>query len=283
MGNERDLTYKSIDQIPVSTDTPASGDFRLWWDAVAKEWKKQDASTGDAAFDELAVDDLTVTTGATFSGATIADLGTVTAATFAAGTIADLGTVTTATSITTDALVAGTAATFAGGTIADLGTVSAATAITTTALTIAARPMGRAPVALDATDSITVAEHANRIMYCTTAGAMTWTLPAATGTGDFYMFLMGILATGNHVIVCSETTTHRMIGSNTVADGDTLFLPAAFKPGASDDTFTWNGGTTGGELGDWVKMTDVATNKWLVEGAAQTQTGETPTTPFSNT
>jgi hypothetical protein len=140
-----------------------------------------------------------------------------------------------------------------------------------------------AVVALDATDSITFAEHGNRILYCTTAATLTWTLPAATGTGNHYTFLQGILATGDKVIITSETTNHRFIGGITVADGDTLFQPAAFKPGASDDTITLNGGTTGGELGDWVKVTDVATNKWLVEGATQTQTGETPTTPFSNT
>ncbi len=185
--------------------------------------------------------------------------------------------------LTVQDLTVAATATFAGATIASLGTVSAATAITTTAMTVGTRPLGRIPVALDATDAITVAEHANRILYTTTAATLTWTLPAATGTGNYYTFLQGILATGSKIIVTSETTNHRFIGGITVADGDTLFLPAAFKPGASDDTITLNGGTTGGELGDWVTVTDVATNRWLVAGAAQTQTGETPTTPFSNT
>lgn len=250
---DRDLAYKSIDQIPASTTAPVAGDWRLFFDVSDGEWKKVDVSTGDMIFDEVTIQDLTVAATATFAGATVADLGTV------------------------------TAATFAGGTIASLGTVSAATAITTTAMTVGTRPLGRIPVALDATDAITVAEHANRILYTTTAATLTWTLPAATGTGNYYTFLQGILATGSKIIVTSETTNHRFIGGITVADGDTLFLPAAFKPGASDDTITLNGGTTGGELGDWVTVTDVATNRWLVAGAAQTQTGETPTTPFSNT
>ena len=143
-------------------------------------------------------------------------------------------------------------------------------------------PADRAPVALDATDSMTVAEHANRILYCTTAATLTWTLPAATGTGDYYMFLLGILTTGDKVITCSELTNHRMIGGLTVSDGDTLFLPAGFQPGASDETITMTKTTTGGMLGDWVKVTDVATNRWCVEGDLHTATGSNPLTPFSN-
>ncbi len=143
-------------------------------------------------------------------------------------------------------------------------------------------PIDRAPVALDATDAMTVAEHANRVLYCTTAATLTWTLPAATGTGNYYMFLLGILTTGDKVITCSELTNHRMIGSIIIADGDTPFLPDGFQPGASDETVTMNKTTTGGMLGDWVKVTDVATNKWFVEGVLHSATGSDPATPFSN-
>ena len=139
-----------------------------------------------------------------------------------------------------------------------------------------------APVALDATDAITFEEHGNRILYCTTAATLTWTLPAATGTGNHYTFLQGILATGSKIITCSELTNHRMIGGITIADGDTPFGSEGFQPGASDETVTMNAGTTGGMLGDWVKVTDVATNKWMVEGDLHSATGSDPATPFSN-
>jgi hypothetical protein len=140
-----------------------------------------------------------------------------------------------------------------------------------------------APVALDATDSITFAEHGNRILYCTTAATLTWTLPEPTGTGNWYHFLLGILTTGSKIIKCVDAANTALIGGITTSDGDTLFLPAGFQPGATDDVITLNKTTTGGILGDWVKVTDVATDVWLVEGQLSTAAGSNPATPFSST
>ena len=140
-----------------------------------------------------------------------------------------------------------------------------------------------APVALDATDAITFAEHGNRVLYCTTAATLTWTLPEPTGTGNHYTFLMGILTTGDKIITCVDTTNTALIGGITISDGDTLFLPAGFQPAATDDKITMNKTTTGGLLGDWVKVTDVATDVWMVEGQLHTATGSNPLTPFAST
>jgi hypothetical protein len=48
---------------------------------------------------------------------------------------------------------------------------------------------------------------------------------------------------------------------------------------ATTDTITMNGSTTGGVVGSWVKMKDVATGFWRLEGGLVC-TG-TEATPFS--
>jgi len=141
-----------------------------------------------------------------------------------------------------------------------------------------------APQALDATDTITAAEHANRILYCTTAATLTWTLPTPSGTGNWYLFLQGILATGDKVIKCASTTATALIGSVTFSDGDAAQgTGEGFKPAATSDVITMNATTTGGILGDWIKVTDVATEVWFVEGQLSTAAGSNPATPFSST
>ncbi len=45
----RGLAYKSIDQIPTSTSAPVSGDYLLYYDTSARDWKKMDARSGPIA------------------------------------------------------------------------------------------------------------------------------------------------------------------------------------------------------------------------------------------
>ena len=78
---KRDLAYKSIDQLTELEVAPVAGDWRLIFDTSADEWKKVDVSEGDMIFDEVTIDNLTVSSDATFAGGTITDLGTVTAGT----------------------------------------------------------------------------------------------------------------------------------------------------------------------------------------------------------
>ena len=51
-------------------------------------------------------------------------------------------------------------------------------------------------------------------------------------------------------------------------------------PGVSD-TITYNGTSTGGKIYDRIKFTDIATDKWLVEGYIS-QSGGSEATPFSS-
>ena len=270
---DRDLAYKSVFQIPISTDTPGSGDWRLWFDASAGEWKRQDASTGDAAFDDLSVADLTVTATGTFAGATIANLGTVSAA----------------TSITTSALVAPTAATFAGATIADLGTVTTGdfTALQIGSVTVdaTATEINRVAdvsarlVSLTGTASIG-STHEGRDLFVTGTDAATYTLPQATGSGARYRFIMGEVNTNGTVIQVNDATDE-FAGTLFQTDTDTSDALISMPCLAADnfDTVTLNGTTTGGIVGDVIQFLDVATNVWHISG--HTNASGTVASPLS--
>lgn len=56
------LAYLSIDELPVFTGSPASGDYEILWDASAGQFVKRDAATEDQTFDDITVDVITVTT-----------------------------------------------------------------------------------------------------------------------------------------------------------------------------------------------------------------------------
>jgi len=133
---------------------------------------------------------------------------------------------------------------------------------------------------LDATSlTLTAATHGERIVTLShTAAASTVTLPAATGTGNVYKFIVAAVNTNNHVIQVANATD--------VFEGAALMLQdsadtvVGFESGASDDTLTLNGTTTGGAaIGDTVVITDYASGKFQIE-ARLTGTG-TEATPFS--
>ena len=53
-----------------------------------------------------------------------------------------------------------------------------------------------------------------------------------------------------------------------------------WKTASDSDTMTFNATTTGGvQIGDWVELTDVASNTWMVYGYTTTSGSEA--TPFS--
>ncbi len=135
-------------------------------------------------------------------------------------------------------------------------------------------------VALTATDSITEAEHEGRDLYVTGTAAATYTLPEATGSGARYRFIIGEVNTNGTVIVVADTTNANFIGSVNSLDLDAA-AQGAFGSPANSDTITLNGTTTGGALGDFIELVDVATDVWMVFGQLQVPTGSNPATPFS--
>lgn len=207
MGDKYDLAYLNIDELPTSTVAPVSGDYRIYFDASANQWVKQDASTGDQVFDDVTIDALTVTS---ITGA-----------------------------------------------------------------------MTATPGAITGTDSITQAEHANRVNVITGTSAATLTLPEATGTGDVYTFIFGQVNTNGTVFVAADTSNCSIGGSLNILDADANTQTAYFAT-SGDDTITINGTTTGGLIGDTIVLTDIATDQWAVSGQLVCPAGSNVADMFSS-
>ena len=68
-----------------------------------------------------------------------------------------------------------------------------------------------------------------------------------------------------------------------ITDNDTD-VPNVFHTGASADTITLNGTTTGGGMiGDYIELIDIATNRWAVNGMVTCPAGSDDATMFSAT
>lgn len=130
-----------------------------------------------------------------------------------------------------------------------------------------------------ATLTVTAADHAGQTITLNRAGGITVTLPAATGSGNVYNFIVGTTFTSSGIIKVANSSDV-MCGNAIVAQdgGDTVVM---FEAGASDDTVTLNGTTTGGLRGATVRVTDIATNLFAVH-VVTAATG-TEATPFSAT
>ncbi len=107
------------------------------------------------------------------------------------------------------------------------------------------------------------------------------TLPAATGSGKSYRFIVTVLATSNSHIVKVANATDTMQGIVYMLD-DTGAAVVGFAAGATSDTITLNRSTTGSvSLGEWLELEDIAAGKWQVRGFLS-NTGASAT-PFSAT
>jgi hypothetical protein len=139
-------------------------------------------------------------------------------------------------------------------------------------------------VTLAVTTAITEVLHEGRTVLMTGAGgARTFTLPAATGGGGRYRFVVGEVNTSNYLIKAAAGTQlfKGMIIGQSATDSATD-APRTWTAGSTDDTITLNGTTTGGvKLGDFIEFEDVAATMWAVRGYI-TQSGA-EATPFSDT
>ena len=134
-------------------------------------------------------------------------------------------------------------------------------------------------VALAGSTSITAALHEGRDCLLTgTGSAYTQTLPAATGSGNRFRFIVGAVNTSNHIIATDATATFygQIVTSSST---DTPDLAQPWVSAGTNTKITLNGTTTGGQaVGDVIEIVDIATNKFMVIGF--TQTSGTEATPF---
>lgn len=134
-------------------------------------------------------------------------------------------------------------------------------------------------VALATSTSITEVLHEGKICSLTgTGSAYTQTLPAATGGGAKYTFVVGAVNTSNHILLCAGSDTfYGQVFTNTTTETPDVCLP---YPSAGTNTkITLNGTTSGGAgIGDIIHLTDAVSGKWCVTGF--TKSSGTVVTPF---
>ena len=135
----------------------------------------------------------------------------------------------------------------------------------------------RAPVTITAADSITAEEHANRLIILDNAAGFAVTLPAATGTGNVYKFLVGTTVTSVSMdINCAGSD--KMAGMLQLeADAGTEI--AQFANAGTAVSVDMNGTTEGGVKGTLITCVDAASALWSVTGFV-INTAVTPVTPF---
>ena len=134
-----------------------------------------------------------------------------------------------------------------------------------------------------ATYTVTPALNGGRIVNLNATAGSVVTLPAATGTGDTYWFVVTVLATTNsHVVKCANATDTFMGTLTSVLSGTPTTVNVWFADGVDMDTITLNRTTTGSvQVGEWIQCTDIASGFWLVDGLIM-QSG-TAATPFTDT
>ena len=125
-------------------------------------------------------------------------------------------------------------------------------------------------VGAGSTFSPTVESHDRRTILLDTITGSVVTLPAASGSGAIFTFVVSARPTSNaHLIQAGNATDEFRgvyIATNVVGGGDLISYPA--QDADNYDTVTMNGGTEGGRIGDRTIVQDIAAGIWLLSGYA---------------
>lgn len=129
--------------------------------------------------------------------------------------------------------------------------------------------------------SLTVTQHAERVVLVNTNStvANTLTLPVATGSGVKFTVVNGIAQTQGTVVVAANGTD--VMKGVAIVAGTTTADAEAFVASATSDKVTLNLTTTGGLGGDKIECIDIAANTWQVD--VKCIGSGTLATPFSQT
>lgn len=131
-------------------------------------------------------------------------------------------------------------------------------------------------IAAGSTETVSAVTHAGACIALDTGGGSTITLPAATGTGNRYCFVVTVA--GTHVInVVGNDEFVGGIHQGNDSDNTTVFWPAADT--ADNDRITLNNGSQGGFVGCRYDIVDILTDNWSVIGSCDAS--GTEATPFA--
>jgi len=131
-----------------------------------------------------------------------------------------------------------------------------------------------------ATLTCTKEVHAGRTTVISAVAGCAVTLPAATGTGSVYRFIIGSTITSNSTTIKVANATDVMSGRAYVVSDNTAAV-LGFATAAASDTITLNGTTLGGLAGDHIEIIDAITGTFAVR--VFTAATGTEATPFSAT
>jgi hypothetical protein len=132
--------------------------------------------------------------------------------------------------------------------------------------------------------SLTVTQHAERVVLVNTNStvANTLTLPVATGSGTKFTVINNIAQTQGSIVIAANGTLDVMQGIAIIANTSTTVNAQAFLTSATSDKVTWSRTTTGGAgPGDIFEAWDTAANTWTVKVTAGSV--GTAATPFAAT
>lgn len=121
--------------------------------------------------------------------------------------------------------------------------------------------------------------HDNKPLLLDVSAGTTVTLPAATGSGAVYHFIVKTASNAN--VINASTNGADFFGGYLQNDtGDTVASSADFQEAATDNnTYSPTTAGGGGLVGDWFIVTDYATNSYHFFGANKGVTD--PTNRFS--
>ena len=126
--------------------------------------------------------------------------------------------------------------------------------------------------------SVTAVAHGSKVVLVNSTGALAVTMPAATGSGEKFTFVIGVDATATAHTIVVANTADAFTGVSVLATTATGEV-TGFATTATDDTITLNGTTQGGAKGDRIEIIDVATAIFQVSIVGRA-TGSVAT-PFS--
>ena len=134
-------------------------------------------------------------------------------------------------------------------------------------------------VAVTATLTLDPLLHAGRICAVSLgASTVTLTLPAATGSGDRYAVYVVVNATPSSLVITASAAGSDIQGAVPLGDQG-LITGVVATPEVADNTITMNGTTTGGALGTYLELVDVAPGVYALLGNISTDGAEAD--PFS--
>jgi hypothetical protein len=138
-------------------------------------------------------------------------------------------------------------------------------------------------VTITASGAISLATHEGKTLLLGEVGGnalCALTLPAATGSGAIYKFIVSVANTSNYTITTDGSDVYNgtiLAHDRDVTDGTLLHAFQAITP----TIITLNAGTTGGRIGDWIIIEDILTGIWHVRGQVAVAAGSNPATMFS--